>query len=74
MIQEAWVGGVTTRWRHNRAILAIGGFTLVGDPGADGGPGLRSSGIGGLASGRCDGAPGNFARIPRSNLILGDNG
>jgi len=39
VIQEAWVGGVTTRWRHNGAILAIGGFTLVGDPAADGGQG-----------------------------------
>jgi len=34
--------------------------------------GLRSSGVGGLAGGGSGGAPGSFARMPRSSRMRGD--
>jgi hypothetical protein len=35
-------------------------------------PGSRSSGVGGLAGGGSGGAPGSFARMPRSVLMRGE--
>jgi hypothetical protein len=66
-------GAVAEKFGRLHKPRVILGITYRGRPERGARSGLRSSGIGRRAGGGSRGAVGNFARMPRSTRIRGDN-